>query len=106
MPKQITQEMIDKEFLAWAKERFSHLGLNSQHVFERCNDCGNMEWSSCGTPDKQGFRTKIVDMTRECDRCREIRYRSPEIYRWVLNVIAHSKGPIVTEELPYKIKGE
>jgi hypothetical protein len=68
--------------------------LRKQHpkgkiTFKECYMCGYLAYSST---DPKGIDTyKIINMDKgQCPKCMELAQRTPEVYDWVLQVLAHT----------------
>jgi hypothetical protein len=54
-----------------------------------CEYCGDLQWVSSNTrAENPGVETQRME-TGRCRRCAEVQMRNPEVFEWVLSVIAH-----------------
>lgn len=58
-------------------------------TFKQCPVCGYVEMRQV-TADGHGYELIRREKTDPCPRCVEAAQRSPELYKWVLNAIAHN----------------
>lgn len=70
-------------------ERFARSHSTTGHVsLLRCQICGTVDWM-CTDKQKSEFSYSVGNMPDgQCDHCGLIARRAPEIYNWVLNVLA------------------
>jgi len=59
--------------------------------FAVCCVCGYARWCSSSEPGKGFAVVALDDNPNGCPRCAEVAHRSPEVFRWVLGVMAHAE---------------
>jgi hypothetical protein len=82
----VSLDLLPREtYLAEFASRHQHDGLGLV-VLSECRLCGLVEWSSTYTKEPAGYRVEQRPES-QCGQCRDARYRSPEAFDWVVNVL-------------------
>ena len=53
-----------------------------------CDYCGWLEWISSSVAEAPSVAVERMEMGR-CQRCASVLMRNPEVFEWVMSVIAH-----------------
>jgi hypothetical protein len=89
-------------------ERIAYFAKRQPHADTRlvtlaeCDYCGCLEWISSSAAEAPGVAVERMEMGR-CPRCASVQMRNPEVFEWVLSVIAHHEqggGHAPTGEKP------
>lgn len=70
------------------REAFVARYYPGQVLIEECAICGFLVWVSTYRPEANGYSVRPLGSSCPC--CYQIRQRAPEIYEWVINVVAHT----------------
>ena len=87
---------MDVSLLNPDKERYE--GFAAQYdkdghiTISECSICGYLEWVSAATKEPKGYH--VVQNVNNCPKCDEARYRGPELYVWVINVVAKAQKDV------------
>lgn len=78
--------MNDEFYINFVK----HIHPGCYVYLKECSICGNLTESGYYPNRSEGYDLSVIHPT-ECVRCNNIFSRNPEIFEWVLSVVAKSK---------------